>query len=40
MAPDPAPALHAIGAGWTFASLTWDSRNARITVCRGPPALA
>ena len=39
-APDPAPQLHAIGPGWTFAALAWDSRGAKTIVCRGPPALA
>ena len=39
-APDPALQLHAIAAGWTCAPLTWDSRGAKILVCRGPPALA
>jgi hypothetical protein len=39
-APDPAPQLHTIGTGWTYASLTWDSRGAKFRVCRGPPALA
>jgi hypothetical protein len=38
--PDPAPQLYTIGAGWTRASLTWGSRGARTTTCRGPPALA
>jgi hypothetical protein len=39
-APDPAPQLHTISTGWICASLTWDSRGAKILVCRGPPALA
>jgi hypothetical protein len=34
-----APALHGIGATWTLASLIWDSRDAKLIVCRGPPAL-
>ena len=35
-----APALHGIGATWTLAFLIWDSRDAKLIVCRGPPALA
>ncbi|WP_119302606.1 DUF2946 family protein [Dongia deserti] len=38
--PHPAPALHAIGSGWSFETRAWDSRGVRIIVCRGPPALA
>jgi hypothetical protein len=39
-APDPALQLHTISTGWTCAPLTWDSRGAKILVCRGPPTLA
>ena len=39
-APEPSPSLHATGAGWTCRTRIWDSRGAKILVCRGPPALA
>jgi hypothetical protein len=37
---EPAPALHGVGAAWALASLIWDSRDAKLIVCRGPPARA
>jgi hypothetical protein len=38
--PEPTPHAHAIATGWILATLVWDSHDARILVCRGPPALA
>lgn len=37
---EPAPARHVLGAAWALVSLIWDSRDTKLIVCRGPPALA
>jgi hypothetical protein len=37
-AADPTLQAHATTADWILATLAWDSRDARIVVCRGPPA--
>lgn len=36
--PQPAPHVHVLATGWMLADFAWDSREARMLGCRGPPA--